>query len=277
MPQHRNKDTKQHGWEVGYRYFTINGKCLGHGEPVRVKEGQRILFHFLNASATESVRLALPGHRFQVVALDGNAVPRPQLVDVLDLGTGERIDAIVVMDSPGVFVLGTPKDSHRAKGMGIVVEYANRGGKPRWVRPPASRWDYTIFGESLPVPKPDDVFPLVIRQVDPGKAGFDRWTINGKSYDPHNPPTRLAKGRRQRLIFDNRTDDVHPVHLHKNSFELTDVYGTPTSGVMKDVVVVKSHQKISVDVIPHVEGLTLFHCHQQLHMDYGFKMLFNVT
>jgi FtsP/CotA-like multicopper oxidase with cupredoxin domain len=24
-------------------------------------------------------------------------------------------------------------------------------------------------------------------------------------------------------------------------------------------------------------GLTLFHCHQQLHMDYGFKLLFDVA
>ncbi len=73
-----NKETGPQGWEVGYRHFTINGKCLGYGEPIRVKEGQRILFHFLNTSATESVRLALPGHRFQVVALDANPVPRPQ-------------------------------------------------------------------------------------------------------------------------------------------------------------------------------------------------------
>jgi hypothetical protein len=32
---------------------------------------------------------------FQVVALDGNPVPRPQAVEVLDLGTAERIDAVV--------------------------------------------------------------------------------------------------------------------------------------------------------------------------------------
>ena len=118
------------------------------------------------------MRFALPGHRFQVVALDGNPVPRPQLVDVLELGTAERIDAVVVMDAPGVFVLGTPNDSHRAKGMGIVVEYANRGGKPRWVKPPASRWDYTIFGESRPAPKPDDVIPLVIGQVGCRQSGL---------------------------------------------------------------------------------------------------------
>ena len=120
------------------------------------------------------------------------------------------------------------------------------------------------------------MIPLVIGQVDGVKAGFDQWTINGKSYDGGNPPTRLAKGRRQRLIFDNHTDDIHPVHLHRNNFELVNVYGKPTSGVMKDVVLVNSHQKVEVDVTPRMEGLTLFHCHQQLHMDYGFKMLFNV-
>jgi FtsP/CotA-like multicopper oxidase with cupredoxin domain len=55
------------------------------------------------------------------------------------------------------------------------------------------------------------------------------------------------------------------------------VHGKPTSGVLKDVVFVKSFKKIEVDVTPAAEGPTLFHCHQQLHMDYGFKLLFNVA
>jgi FtsP/CotA-like multicopper oxidase with cupredoxin domain len=46
---------------------------------------------------------------------------------------------------------------------------------------------------------------------------------------------------------------------------------------MKDVVTLKGFRKIDADFAPTLEGLTLFHCHQQLHMDYGFKMLFNVT
>ena len=50
---------------------------LGHGEPVRVKQGDRVLFHVLNGSATEIRSLALPGHTFRVVALDGNPVPNP--------------------------------------------------------------------------------------------------------------------------------------------------------------------------------------------------------
>jgi hypothetical protein len=30
---------------VGYGLFAINGRMLGHGDPVRVKQGERVLFH----------------------------------------------------------------------------------------------------------------------------------------------------------------------------------------------------------------------------------------
>jgi len=35
--------------------------------------------------------------------------------------------------------------------------------------------------------------------------------------------------------------------------------------------------KVEVDMTPAMGGLMLFHCHHQLHMDYGFKLLFNVA
>lgn len=273
----QKKDEKPNGWEIGYQRFTINGKCLGYGEPVRVKEGQRVLFHFLNASATENIQLALPGHAFQVVGLDGNPVPRPQLVEVLELGTAERIDAVVEMKNPGVWVLGTPMDDDRKNGMGIVIEYANQSGPPRWIKPAKKPWDYAIFGEERRAPNPDEVIPLVFGKINGGAGGFNRWTVNGKGYDQKAEPATLHKGRRYRLVFDNQTDDAHPVHLHRNSFELTNVHGKPTAGVLKDVVLVKGFKKIEADVVPAMEGLTLFHCHQQLHMDYGFKLLFNVV
>jgi FtsP/CotA-like multicopper oxidase with cupredoxin domain len=271
------KQAKPNGWEIGYQRFTINGKCLGYGEPVRVKEGQRVLFHILNGSATENIQLALPGHQFQVIALDGNPVPQPQSVALLELGTAERISAIVEMKTPGVWVLGTPKDDDRRDGMGIVVEYEGKTGSPRWVKPERARWDYTAFGGSSTSPTPDETIPLVFGKINGGIGGFNHWTINGTSFDENAQPKALRKGKRYRLVFDNQTDDAHPIHLHRNSFELTKVHGKPTSGVLKDVVLVKGFRQIEVDVTPAMEGLTLFHCHQQLHMDYGFKLLFNVT
>src|SRR6516165_7811652 len=87
-------EEKTKGYEVGYDLFSINGKMLGHGEPIKVKQGERVLFHVLNASAGEIRSLALPGHRFQVVSLDGNPVPNPADVPILWIGTAERVSAI---------------------------------------------------------------------------------------------------------------------------------------------------------------------------------------
>ena len=108
--------------------------------------GERVLFHVLNASAGEIRGLALPGHVFRVVALDGNPVPVPAEVPVLWLGTAERISAIVEMKQPGVWVLGDLSDDDRGHGMGIVIEYAGQTGKPRWTKPKPFKWDYARFG-----------------------------------------------------------------------------------------------------------------------------------
>ena len=106
------------GYEVGYDLFGINGKMLGHGDPIRVKQGERVLFHVLNASAGEIRSLALPGHTFRIVALDGNPIPTPADVPVLWLGTAERISAIVEMNHPGIWVMGDLDDDDRGHGMG---------------------------------------------------------------------------------------------------------------------------------------------------------------
>ena len=125
------------GYEVGYDAFTINGRMLGHGEPVRVKQGERVLFHVLNGSAGEIRSLALPGHTFLVVAMDGNPLPKPVRVPGLWIGTAERISAIVEMNHPGVWVMGDMSDDDRRHGMGIVVEYGGHSGKPRVDRSPS--------------------------------------------------------------------------------------------------------------------------------------------
>jgi FtsP/CotA-like multicopper oxidase with cupredoxin domain len=269
-----------HGYEVGYNAFTINGRMLGHGEPIRVKRGQRVLFHILNGSATEIRSLALPGHSFEVVALDGNPVPNPAKVPVLWLGTAERISAVVEMNHPGVWVLGDLDNDDRRHGMGVVVEYAGSSGKPVWVAPSAFRWDYTRFGKSGATPAPpDETIEMLFAKDNAAEEGFNRWTINGTAFPMSNevsPATfRLDEGKRYRIRMRNASDDIHPIHLHRHSFELTRLGGKPTAGVFKDVVMVGGYQEAEIDFVADNPGLTLFHCHQQLHMDFGFMTLFD--
>jgi len=59
------------GLEAMYRSATLGDRMLGHGEPIRVREGERVLFRMLNASGSMGISLALSGHRFTVIALDG--------------------------------------------------------------------------------------------------------------------------------------------------------------------------------------------------------------
>ena len=149
-------DLRQNGLEVSAPLYSINDKILGAGDPIRVQPGQRVLMHLLNASAAQIHRVALPGHKFQVIALDGNPVASPQSVEVIEIAPGERVDAIVEMNNPGVWILGEVRNVARQSGMGIVVEYANQQQHAQWTPPPPkSRWDYTIFGTTAPHPAPD--------------------------------------------------------------------------------------------------------------------------
>ena len=265
-------DSGEGSLEVGYNRHTVNSHALGLGEPVRVREGQRVLFRILNASATEAHRMALPGHQFTVVALDGNAVPTPRAVDVLELAPAERIDAIVEMNRPGVWILGEADDKMRQSGLGVVIEYANRQGLAQWTAPGAAAWDYTLFGRDSPAAEPDERVPLVFKPKFAGNRWVDHWTINGKEF-PKTDPIRVKTNGRYRLIFDNQSDDAHPVHLHRHSFELVSIAGKPTAGVMKDVVMCPARKKVEVQFVADNPGPTLFHCHQQLHMDFGFMAM----
>jgi FtsP/CotA-like multicopper oxidase with cupredoxin domain len=188
------------------------------------------------------------------------------------LGPGERIDAWVEMNHPGVWILGAPEDPVREGGLGIVIEYANQHSTPQWAPPPKSSWDYTIFGKAPSQPAPAERLDMIFEKQPRGTGKFNSFTVNGKVY-PHEEEFLLKQGTRYRLTFHNRTDDAHPLHVHRHQLEIAEIYGKPTSGVVKDTVVVPTYGRASVDFTADQPGPTLFHCHIQHHMDYGFKAL----
>ncbi len=263
--------------EVMYSHATVNDRMLGFGDPIRVRPGERVLFHILNASATITHSLALPGHSFLVTALDGNPVPTPALVNALRLGPAERVDAVVEMTQPGVWILGETNDGYRKAGMGVVLEYANRSGKPYW-NAAVEDFRYETFGAhsstDTPIDESEIKIPLVIKPKFEGYGDFDHWTINGLSW-PKAQKIKLIGNKRYRLILDNQSDDIHPVHLHRHTFEVKSIHGRPTTGILKDVLLLPVRAKTEVVFTANNPGKTLFHCHQQDHMDSGFMMLFD--
>ena len=73
----------------------------------------------------------------------------------------------------------------------------------------------------------------------------------------------------------NLSADDHPVHLHRHTFEVTSVGDGPLMrGLRKDVVLAPAKSTTTIEFTAAHPGNTLFHCHQQDHMDNGFMMLF---
>jgi FtsP/CotA-like multicopper oxidase with cupredoxin domain len=257
-----------------YDYASINDRMLGFADPIRVKEGQRVMLHLLNASATVMHWITLSGHPMQVVALDGNPVPRPGTVSAVRLGPAERADLMITMNHPGVWILGETRKPLRSAGMGIVFEYANQTGPAKWVDPPPTTWDYFQFGSASGGEQPKVAeIPLLIESKFTGHGDFDRWTINGKSF-PHTDTIPLKQGTRYRLVMTNHSMDAHPIHMHRHTFEVTSLGGKPLAGLLKDVVVIEPETTNTIDFTADNPGSTLFHCHQQTHMDFGFMTLF---
>jgi FtsP/CotA-like multicopper oxidase with cupredoxin domain len=182
------------------------------------------------------------------------------------------------MNHPGVWVMDDLDNDDRRHGMGIVVEYSGRTGKPVWLAPPAFRWDYSRFASPGASPaSPDEVLEMNFIKDNAAEEGFNRWNINGASFPMAERMVpaafHLHQGKRYRVRMRNSSDDIHPIHLHRHSFELTSLAGKPTAGIFKDVVMLGGYQESEIDFVADNPGFTLFHCHQQLHMDFGFMTL----
>jgi FtsP/CotA-like multicopper oxidase with cupredoxin domain len=141
-------------------------------------------------------------------------------------------------------------------------------------------WHYTHFAKPGGVAaQPDETFEMIFAKDNAAEEGFNRWTINCKPYpmtgEVQPASFHLKQGKRYRIRMRNASDDIHPIHLHRHSFELTKISGKSTAGILKDVVMLGGYQDAEIDFVADNPGLTLFHCHQQLHMDFGFMTLFD--
>ncbi len=82
--------------------FTINGKGFPATAAYTAKLGERVRFRFMNeGNMVHPVHLH--GLTFEVFARDGYPLPQPFRCDTITVAPGERWDAIVVADNPGLW------------------------------------------------------------------------------------------------------------------------------------------------------------------------------
>ncbi|MGW5193386.1 multicopper oxidase family protein [Kribbella sp. NPDC004138] len=248
--------------DVTYPYYLANGRVPAAPVTFSGKPGQRVRLRVVNAGSDTAFRLALGGHRLTATHTDGFPVRRRQ-ADAVLIGMGERIDLELTLGD-GVFPLAATAEGKT--GLARAVVRTGAGTVPPASYQPAELGRQIMLAGQLQAA--DDV-RLNSKKVDRtldlvlgGSMMPYRWTVNGKSF-PDTEPLAVEQGERIRLRIANQTMMFHPVHLHGHTFGLAD------GGARKDTVIVRSMERLTVDLDADNPGQWATHCHNLYHAERG--------
>lgn len=110
-----------------FDYFSVNGKSFPLTQPLRVKKGDVLRLRLYGA--TIPVAFHLHGHDMLVTHKDGLPLDSPYWVDVVDVPSGGRVDVIVRMNNPGLWINHDHIDSRVSNngktpgGAALIIEY----------------------------------------------------------------------------------------------------------------------------------------------------------
>ena len=94
------------------------------------------------------------------------------------------------------------------------------------------------------------------------------WTINGRSFDQHQP-LEVKHGQRVEVTFMNMSMMAHPMHLHGHHFQIVAIDGQRMSGAVRDVIWIPPMRSVTVAFDTANPGEWAFHCHHLYHMARG--------
>ncbi len=260
-----------------YDIFTINGKSGTSIEPLKVKKGEKVRLRLINAGYM-SHKLHLHGHKFQIVATDGQPINSPQPIkdELLNIAPGERYDIEFIADNPGEWLLECHGNMKGTDGMKVKIQYegqANYTDKAN-AKETLPVVDITTYGKQKParftLDQTYDVEYTMDLGTAMGKNGMV-FTINGKTY-PDTAPVNVKKGDLVKVKFVNHSPtDIHPMHVHGHFFQVLSKNGKPITGssLIKDTLNVNPGEEYVVAFQANNSGNWMFHCHDLHHASAG--------
>jgi FtsP/CotA-like multicopper oxidase with cupredoxin domain len=256
--------------DVGFRGDTI--LVNGAVSPRMRVERRKYRLRLLNASNSRSYRLRLGrGRKVTQIASDGGLLARPVGRRSVPLHPAERIDLVIDFRD---YAPGTELVLHNVDGEGGTVAVmrfdVSRGGGSEDFRVPRRLRSQ----ETLPAPSADRTWELGL--------GFGGWQINGRDFDHARFDVRPRHGSTERWTFVNRSNRVHPMHIHGYLFRVLERSSGPVHAAdrlgWKDTVGVLANETVSVLAwFAPYSGRYVFHCHSLEHADKAMMLQLEVV
>jgi suppressor of ftsI len=249
---------------------SVNGQ-LTTNEAMRPGETQ--LWRFTNQSANRALHITLNGHRFRIVAEDGQATVYERSASVLDISPSARVDVLVDAGEVGRYAL---------VAKGIMT------GKGPEQTPDREIGLLDVAGDELPsivsaaptVAPPDlravwidATREVVFSQTKMTKTEPQRFFVNGKLFDEDRMDIRVPSGNTEEWTIRNDSDDMHVFHIHQIGFQVVEINGKPvpfTGYVHTALIPERGQVKLRMPFTDRmILGRFVFHCHVLRHEDAG--------
>lgn len=245
---------------------TVNGVV---NPLVAMRPGQSQQWRIANVSANAYLDLEFEGHKLFVIGLDGNPVPEPIAYDHIQMGPGERIQAVVQANETGTFRL-------KSRAWGTLGQ----------AQPEFTVATVEVAGSPMvPLPIPDRIIPLQdYAGVEIAKqrvmtfqegVGSIPFAINDVAFDPAVVNTTVKLGTVEEWVLRNTSPDWHPFHIHVEDFQVMSVNGVPFPYVNRqDTVSIPPHGSVVIRIdFSDFPGKYVYHCHILSHEDFGMMSI----
>ncbi len=262
--------------DVKFDAYLVNHRTLQHPDIIRVKGEETLRLRVIDASASSNYYIDLGKLKGELFAVDGTPI-KPIEGSRFQMAIGNRLDIrIKIPAGEGAYpILALPEGTKQQTGMILATPHAKIPvlSEKTTQTNPILNYDQefkTSAAEPMPEQSIGQSFPYILR----GNMATYIWTINGRAW-PNIDPTMVKPNERTELIFDNRTNMAHPMHIHGHVFEVTEINGKKINGRKGDTIDVLPHSTVKVVLDTDNPGIWMLHCHILYHQAGGMMTTVN--
>jgi len=299
---YKSPDEGGFSFTTAIEFITVNGEPVmlidrrgkkpttttGKLETFRMKPEEVMRLRILNGTDGIPMQLVLPGFEVYVIGADGVNLLKPERAGedartAIRMAPGNRIEVLIrAPRHPTSATLSalpqmasSPALLSEAMGEmmampGLELASFVVAGAPRRMELPASlpppRREYPLIADSEIVARRRVEFTM--RTGSKSILTGIEFLIDGKRYQETRVDTEVKVGTAEEWTLANKSDGIHPFHMHVNSFEVIGTPWDPKYHRLHDTIWLAPFSETRMRVrFKQWRGKSVYHCHILPHED----------